>query len=147
MATLRLEIVTAERVVYEDDVDIVVLPGIEGQLGILPHHAPLLTALQPGELVVRKAGEEIVMSVSGGFVQVLGEKVIVLADTAERAEEISEERAQEAMRRAQEQLEHRTVDMDLERAVASLRRAQSRLKVAQRRRRYRPEAGSPPPGA
>ena len=147
MATLRLEIVTAESVVYEDDVDIVVLPGIEGQLGILPHHAPLLTALQPGELVVRKAGEEVVMSVSGGFVQVLGEKVIVLADAAERAEEISEERAQEAMRRAQEQLEHRTGDMDLERAVASLRRAQSRLKVVQRRRRYRPEVGSPPPGA
>jgi F-type H+-transporting ATPase subunit epsilon len=140
LANLRLEIVTADSVVYEDDVEIVVIPGIEGQLGILPHHAPLLTALQPGELVLRKEGEETAIAVSGGFVQVLDDKVIVLADSAERAEEINEERAQEAMRRAEERLENRTEDMNLGRALASIRRAQSRLKVAQRRRHRRSDS-------
>ena len=143
MANLRIEIVTAESVVYEDDVEIVVIPGVEGQLGILPHHAPLLTALQPGELVVRKEGEETAIAVSGGFVQVLDDKVIVLADSAERAEEINEERAQEAMRRAQERLQDRTEDMNLERALASIRRAQSRLKTVQRRRYRRSDSAQP----
>lgn len=147
MTNLRIEIVTAESVVYEDDVEIVVIPGIEGQLGILPHHAPLLTALQPGELVVRKEGEETAIAVSGGFVQVLDDKVIVLADSAERAEEINEERAQEAMRRAQERLQDRTEDMNLERALASIRRAQSRLKTVQRRRYRRSDAAQPTSGA
>ena len=145
MPTIRLEIVTAERVVYEEDVDIVVLPGVEGQLGILPHHAPLLTALQPGELMARKDGQETVMALSGGFAQVLGDKVIVLADAAERDEEIDEQRAQEAVRRAQEQLEHRTADLDLEQAVAAMRRAQTRLRVAQRRRRREPGQAPPQP--
>lgn len=143
MANLRIEIVTAESVVYEDDVEIVVIPGVEGQLGILPHHAPLLTALQPGELVVRKEGEETAIAVSGGFVQVLDDKVIVLADSAERAEEINEERAQEAMRRAQERLQDGTEDMNLERALASIRRAQSRLKTVQRRRYRRSDSAQP----
>lgn len=134
MASVRLEIITAERVVYADDVDVVVAPGIEGELGILPHHAPLLTALQPGELLVRKGGEELFMAVSGGFLEVMGNKVVVLADTAERAEEIDVERAQTAMKRAEERLRMRTADMDLERALASLRRSQTRLKVAQRKR-------------
>lgn len=147
MANLRLEIVTAESIVYEDDVEIVVIPGVEGQLSILPHHAPLLTALQPGELVVRKEGEETAIAVSGGFVQVLEDKVIVLADSAERAEEINEERAQEAMRRAQERLQDRTENMNLERALASIRRAQSRLKTVQRRRHRRSDAAQPTPGA
>ena len=147
MANLRLEIVTAESIVYEDDVEIVVIPGVEGQLGILPHHAPLLTALQPGELVVRKEGEETAIAVSGGFVQVLDDKVIVLADSAERAEEINEERAQEAMRRAQERLQDRTENMNLERALASIRRAQSRLKTVQRRRHRRSDAAQPTSGA
>lgn len=147
MTNLRIEIVTAESVVYEDDVEIVVIPGVEGQLGILPHHAPLLTALQPGELVVRKEGEETAIAVSGGFVQVLDDKVIVLADSAERAEEINEERAQEAMRRAQERLQDRTEDMNLERALASIRRAQSRLKTVQRRRYRRSDAAQPTSGA
>ena len=143
MANLRIEIVTAESVVYEDDVEIVVIHGVEGQLGILPHHAPLLTALQPGELVVRKEGEETAIAVSGGFVLVLDDKVIVLADSAERAEEINEERAQEAMRRAQERLQDRTEDMNLERALASIRRAQSRLKTVQRRRYRRSDSAQP----
>jgi F-type H+-transporting ATPase subunit epsilon len=131
---MKLEIITAERVVYSDDVDIVVAPGIEGELGILPHHAPLMTTLQPGELRVRKEGEEVFMAVSGGFLEIMANKVTILADAAERSEEIDEARVQEAVRRAEERLVNRTADMDLERAVASLRRSQARLKVVQRRR-------------
>ena len=134
MAPMKLEIITAERVVYSDDVDIVVAPGIEGELGILPHHAPLMTTLQPGELRVRKEGEEVFMAVSGGFLEIMANKVTILADAAERSEEIDEARVQEAVRRAEERLVNRTADMDLERAVASLRRSQARLKVVQRRR-------------
>ncbi len=104
MPTMRLEIITAERVVYSDDVDVLVAPGSEGELGILPDHAPLLTALQPGELRVVKEGQEQVMAVSWGFLEVLGNTVTILADTAEHADEIDEERAQEAVRRAQERI-------------------------------------------
>ena len=92
MAPMRLEIITAEREVYADDVDIVVAPGVEGQLGILPHHAPLMTALQPGEILVRKEGEPSYLAVSGGFMEVMANKVTILAETCEYTEEISEER-------------------------------------------------------
>ncbi|MBI4299383.1 MAG: F0F1 ATP synthase subunit epsilon [Chloroflexi bacterium] len=138
MATMRLEIITAERVVYSEEVSVLVAPGIDGELGILPHHAPLLTVLQPGEMRVVKDGEESFIAVSGGFLEVLGNKVIILADTAERAEEIDSARAEEAMKRAQERVQSRSADMDLERALMALRRSQARLKVAQRRRRATP---------
>lgn len=135
MAPMRLEIITAERLVYSDDVDVVVAPGIEGQLGILPHHAPLMTALQPGELLVRKNGEESYLAVSGGFMEVLGNRVTILADAAERSDEIDEQRAQQAVERARERLEKREADIELEQALHSLRRAQVRLNVVRRRRR------------
>ena len=135
MAKIRFEIVTAERVIYSDDVDIVIAPGIEGQMAILPSHAPLLTMLQPGELVVRKEGEETAIFVSGGFLEVMQNRVTVLADTAERAEEIDVERAEEAKRRAEERLAGRLPEMDLARAEIALRRALTRIKVAERRRR------------
>ena len=135
MAKIRFEIVTAERVIYSDDVDIVIAPGIEGQMAILPSHAPLLTMLQPGELVVRKEGEETAIFVSGGFLEVMQNSVTVLADTAERAEEIDVERAEEAKRRAEERLAGRLPEMDLARAEIALRRALTRIKVAERRRR------------
>lgn len=135
MAPMRLEIITAERQVYSDDVDVLVAPGIEGQLGILPHHAPLMTALQPGELMVRKNGEESYLAVTGGFMEVLGNRVTVLADAAEHSEEIDEQRAQQAVDRARERLEHREADIELERALHSLRRAQVRLNVVRRHRR------------
>jgi F-type H+-transporting ATPase subunit epsilon len=141
MATMKLEIVTAERLVYSEEVSGVVAPGIEGELGILPHHAPLLTILKPGELRIMKQGQEdAYLAVSGGFLEVMANKVVVLADTAERAEEIDEARAQEAMKLAQERVTHRTADVDLERAMASIQRAQARLKVV-RRRRHPPQAG------
>ncbi len=141
--TIRLEIVTAEREVYSEDVDIVIAPGIDGELGILPRHAPLLTVLKPGELRVRKDGEESSIAVSGGFLEVLGNKVTILADTAEHAEEIDLERAEEALRLAQERIEASPADMNLERAVASVRRSQARVKVARRGRRSR-DGGAPP---
>ena len=134
MAPMRLEIITAEREVYSDDVDVLVAPGSEGELGILPHHAPLMTALQPGEIRVRKDGEEVFMAVSSGFLEVMDNKVTILADTAERSDEIDEARVQEALKRAEERIQMHSSDMDLERAVASLRRSQARLKVVQRRR-------------
>ncbi|MFC2058035.1 F0F1 ATP synthase subunit epsilon [Chloroflexota bacterium] len=132
---MNFEIVTAERVVYSADVDVVVAPGIEGQLGILPHHAPLMTMLQPGELLVRRDGEEELIFISGGFLEVRGDKVVVLADTAERADEIDVDRAEAARRRAEERIIQRPVDVDLERARASMLRSLVRLKVAEKRRK------------
>ena len=141
---MMLEIITAERQVFSDEVDMVVAPGIDGQLGILPRHAPLMTMLKPGELTVRKAGEEdMYVAVSGGFMEVLGNRVSILADACERSDEIDEERAQQAVQRAQERLASRSEDMELERVMASLRRAQVRVDLV-RRRRLR--GGQPPPG-
>jgi len=135
---LKFEIVSAERVVYSDEVDVVIVPGIEGQLAVLPQHAPLLTMLQPGDLTVRKAGEEQSMFVSGGFLEVMQNRVTVLADSAERAEEIDLGRAEEARRRAEERLKVRPEDVDLTRAEAALKRAMVRIKVAERKRRRSP---------
>jgi len=144
MATMRLEIATAERVVYSEDVEILVAPGLDGQLGILPNHAPLLTALQPGEIRVVREGEESYMAVSGGFLEVMANRVTILADTAERAEEIDTERAEEAIRRAQERIETGVSAMDLQRALASIRRSQARLLAARRRRPRRNMATAAP---
>ena len=135
MSTIKLDIVTAERVAFSDEVDVVVVPGVECQLGILPHHAPLMTMLQPGELLIRKGEGEIRMAVTGGFLEVRPDRVIILADAAERAEEIDIRRAEEAMRRAQERLSERIPEVDMAQAEASLRRSLARLKVAERRRR------------
>ena len=138
MAKLNFEIVTAERIVYSDEVDIVVAPGSMGQLGILPNHAPLMTMLEPGELVVRKDGVEDSMFVSGGFLEVMANKVTVLADTAERADEIDANRAEEAKRRAEERVTAHAAELDAARAEAALRRSLMRLKVAEKRRQRKP---------
>jgi F-type H+-transporting ATPase subunit epsilon len=135
VAHIKLDIVTAERTVLSDEVDVIVAPGVEGQLGILPHHAPLMTMLQPGELVVRKGGEEISLAITGGFLEVRPDRVIVLADAAERAEEIDVDRAEAAKRRAQERLAHRTPEVDVARAETALRRSLARLEVVERRKR------------
>jgi len=121
--------------VYSDDVDVVIAPGVEGQLGILPNHASLLTMLQPGELVVRKEGEETEMFVSGGFLEVMQNRVTLLADVAERAEEIDIARAEEAKRRAEEQIKQAPPEMDLAVVEAALRRALARIKIAERRKK------------
>jgi F-type H+-transporting ATPase subunit epsilon len=135
MAVLNFEIVTAERVVYSGEVDVVVAPGMEGQLAILPSHAPLITTLQHGELLVRRGGEEIAMFVQGGFMEVSGNRVTVLADVAERAEEIDIERAEEAKRLAESQLREPRPEMDLATAEAALKRSMLRLKIAERRKK------------
>ena len=139
MSSIKLDIVTAERMVFSDDVDVVVAPGVEGQLGILPHHIPLMTMLRPGELRVRKGREEFSLAISGGFLEVRPDRVIVLADAAERAEEINVARAEEAKRRAQEQLsDRRAAGLDEARTEAALRRSLARLKVAEKRRKRKP---------
>lgn len=131
---MRLEIVTAERVLFQGEVDSVVAPGVEGELGILPKHAALMTVLQPGELRYRTGGAEEHFVVTGGFIDVHGDKVSVLADAAERADEIDLARAEEAVARARQRISEHQGDLDLERALHSLRRAQVRLNVTRRRR-------------
>ena len=136
MAIIRLEVVTAERLVLSEDVDMVVAPGIDGELGILPNHAPLMTMLQPGELRAKRSGEEFDLVITGGFLEVRPDRVIVLADAAERSDEIDIERAEAAKRRAEEWLSQRHVDgLDAARAEAALRRSMTRIKLAQKRRK------------
>jgi F-type H+-transporting ATPase subunit epsilon len=133
VSSIKLEIVTAERVVYSGDVDEVIAPGIEGQLGILPHHAPLMTMLQAGELVARKGGKDDIMAIAGGFLEVRPDRVIILADAAERAEEIDMARAQSARKRAEERLQDRkAIGLDQATAEAALKRAIARLSVAEK---------------
>jgi F-type H+-transporting ATPase subunit epsilon len=140
MSSLKLDIVTAERIVYSDEADVVIAPGIDGQLGILPHHAPLMTTLQPGELRVRKGGEEFSLAISGGFLEVRPDRVIILADAAERAEEIDVSRAEEAKRRAEERLRQPTPEVDVAQVDAAMRRALARLQVGEQRRKRKPRA-------
>jgi F-type H+-transporting ATPase subunit epsilon len=135
MATLRLEIITAERQVFSDDVNVVIAPGIEGELGILPHHAPLMTMLKPGELLIRKDSEEMYLAVSGGFLELRPDKVIILADACERAEEIDITRAEEAKRRAEERIKTHPQGLDVARAQAALLRSLIRIRIAEKRRR------------
>jgi len=137
MAGIKLDVVTAERSVFSGEVDMVVAPGVQGQLGVLPHHAPLMTILQPGELLIKEGNEEHVLVIGGGFLEVRPDRVIVLADAAERAEEIDVQRAEEAKRRAQERLKSHPKDLDETRAEAALRRAMIRLTVAEKMKRRR----------
>lgn len=136
MAKLTVEIVTAERKVYEGEVDMVVAPGAQGSVGILPRHAPLLTTLVPGVVTLKRDGEEELLAVGGGFLQVNANRVLVLADSAEREDEIDEERAQRARARAlQAMQEYRGENVQAEAARLALRRSLVRLQVVQRRKR------------
>ena len=136
---LQLEIVTPEKLVYQDEVDSVVLPGSEGELGVLPHHAPLVSTLGAGELRLRKGAIEESFAIVGGFVQVLPDKVVVMAETADMASEIDLEKAQEARRKAEQALEGGFVEgADLAAARASLQSALLRIRVAERRHREGP---------
>ena len=135
MATLKLEIVTAESPVFTGEVDSIVAPGTVGQFTILPHHAAFMTMLEAGELCLRVGGQETFMVVSGGFLEVMDDKVIVLADAAERADDIDAARAEEAKKRAQEQMRRPLTGPELVAAEAALRRSLARLKVSERRKR------------
>jgi len=144
---LKVDIVTAERLVYsEEGVERLIVPGVEGELGVLTLHAPLLTMIQPGVLRIVKGADEVEMAITGGFIEVRQNRVTILADAAERAEEIDTVRAEEARRRAQRRLEERASEEDLARAEASLARALARLKVVERRRRRRGGVPQGPPG-
>jgi F-type H+-transporting ATPase subunit epsilon len=137
--TLHLEIVTPERQAFEDDVDMVMVPGIEGELGILPHHAPLITTLGVGELRIKKGGVEESFAIIGGFLQVRPDKVVVMAETADLAAEIDLERAQAARREAERALETAANEpVDLANARAQLQHALLRIRVAERRYREGP---------
>jgi F-type H+-transporting ATPase subunit epsilon len=147
---LTVEIVTGERVVYsETGVDMVVAPGAEGQLGILPRHAPLFSLLAGGELRVQRGSSQEVLTVFGGFLEVANDRVLILSDTAERIEEIDMERAEAARQRAEAALQQARSGsgMNLAQAEAELRRARIRLAVANRhgRQRRRPGDDTPPP--
>ncbi len=131
---LQLDIVTPEKLAWSDQVDAVVLPGSEGELGVLPHHAPLVSTLGAGELRLRKGGQEESFAIVGGFLQVLPDKVVVMAETADIASEIDLERAHEARRQAEQALEGGFVEgADLAAARASLQTALLRIRVAERR--------------
>ena len=141
MPKLSVRIVTAEReVLAQEDVDMVVAPGSEGVVGILPRHAPLLTTLNGGEIRIKKDGTESAMAVGGGFLQVNADRVLVLADTAEREEEIDEAHADEARKRAEQALQDATrggSGVQAEAARVALRFSLARLNVVRRRRRPR----------
>ncbi|HEY75907.1 MAG TPA: F0F1 ATP synthase subunit epsilon [Thermoflexia bacterium] len=139
---LQLSIVTPERELFTGEVDSVLAPGMDGEMGILPRHAPLIAALKEGVLIARQGEEEMVFAVHGGYMQVLPDRVIVLADVAERAEEIDIERAEAARRRAEELLKKEPPPEMRAEAIAALRRSLVRLRVA-RRRRYRIESERP----
>ena len=143
MAKLQVELVTAVGRLVSREADFVIAPGVEGDLGVLPRHIPLLTPLRAGEVTVRNEGNDEYLFVAGGFLEVLPDKVLILADAAERAEDIDEARAEEARRRAQQLLEEKVEGVDAAAAAAALERAVMRLRVAELRRRHRRE---PPPG-
>jgi F-type H+-transporting ATPase subunit epsilon len=132
---IRLEIVTPERAVLTDDVDMVIAPASEGYVGILPHHTPLLTTLGPGELRIKKGGVETSLAIFGGFMDVRPDRVVILTDAAEQADEIDESRAQAARDRAKQTLQAGPTGLDEARARASLERSLVRLRVSERRRR------------
>ncbi len=131
--TLRLEVVSPEGRIFTDDVDMVVVPGIEGELGILPHHTPLVTALGTGELRIRQAGTVQFMLISGGFVEVRPDKVVVMAFVAEHSDAIDVAAAAEARRAAEADLEAVHDPVDLARVRAALQTALMRERIATRR--------------
>jgi len=142
---LKLDIVTIERLAFSGDVDIVIAPGIQGELGILPRHAPLITALREGELRFRQGAEEHSFAIGGGYLEVLDNQVTVLADSAEQAAEIDLGRAEAARARAERLLQEGPTDpVDRSMIEGALRRSKVRLKVARKRRRFPPSPGAPP---
>jgi F-type H+-transporting ATPase subunit epsilon len=131
---LHLEIVTAERLVLSDDVDQVNAPTKDGRVGILPRHMPLITVLTEGELSIIKNGVRTEFAVFGGFMEVLPDRVTILADSCDRSDEIDIDRAEEARQRAEERIAQRKSDQDMIQAEAELRRAMMQIRIAQTKR-------------
>jgi F-type H+-transporting ATPase subunit epsilon len=144
MAKLQVELVTAEGRVLSEEADFVRAPGLAGELGVLPNHIPLMTPLRTGEVLVRNDNREEFLFVAGGFLEVLPDRVVILADAAERAEDIDESRAEESRRRAQQLMEQRPGDAEVAAAAAALERALFRLRIAElRKRRSGSRTGTP----
>ena len=133
--TLKLEIVTPEAKVYSEDVDMVTLPGIEGEMGVFPNHVPLMTQVVPGEIVIRKDGKETYLAVGEGFVEVTGHRVAILTDMAIPAEQIDEAKAEEARKRAQARLSENLSDEESATVQASLAKSLAQIHVKRRTRR------------
>jgi len=146
MAKLQVELVTAEGRILSEEADFVRAPGLAGELGVLPNHIPLMTPLRTGEVLVRNDNREEFLFVAGGFLEVLPDKVVILADAAERAEDIDEARAEESRRRAQQLVEQRADSADAAEAAAALERAIFRLRIAELRKRGRSGSRSGTPG-
>ena len=134
MATLKLEIVTPEAKIYSEDVDMVTLPGVEGEMGIYPMHVPLMTQVSSGELVVRKDGHDHFLAIGEGFVEITGERVAVLTDMAMKAGDIDEAKAEEARKRAEARLAEKLTDEEQATVQASLLHSLAQLKVKRRQR-------------
>jgi len=131
-ATLKLEIVTPEEKVYSEDVEMVTLPGVEGEMGIYPNHVPLMTQLVAGEVTVRKGGQASFLAVGDGFVEIRGDQVSILTDMAINAKDIDEAKAEEARRRAEARLAEKLEEEDVAAVNASLAHALAQLKVKRR---------------
>lgn len=134
MATLKLEIVTPEAKIYSEDVDIVTLPGVEGELGIYPMHIPLMTQLTAGEVCARKDGQDHFLAVGEGFVEISGERVAILTDMAIKADDIDEAKAEEARKRAEARLQDKLGDDEHAVVQAALLQSLTQLNVKRRRR-------------
>ena len=132
--TLRLEIVTPESKTYSEDVEMVTLPGVEGELGVYPAHVPLMTQLASGEVIARKDGQDVLLAVGDGFAEITGERVAILTDMAIKAEDIDEVKAEEARRRAEERLEEKLTDEETALVSAALAHSLAQLKVKRRHR-------------
>lgn len=134
MATLKLEIVTPEAKVYSEDVDMVTLPGVEGEMGVFPMHVPLMTQLASGEVGVRKGNQDYFLAVGEGFVEITGEKVSILTDMAIKAENIDEAKAEEARKRAESRLAEKLDEEDVAAVNAALAHSLAQLKVKRRQK-------------
>jgi F-type H+-transporting ATPase subunit epsilon len=132
--TLNLEIVTPDAIVYSERVDMVTLPALEGQMGVLPHHVPLLTQIVPGEMIVRRDGGETFLAVGEGLVLITGDGVAIVTDMAVAAENIDEAKAEEARQRAAARLREKIADEEVASVNAALARSLAQLRVKRRRR-------------
>ena len=132
--TLKLEIVTPDGTAYSEDVDMVTLPGVEGQMGVYPQHVPLLTQMVPGEIVVRKGGQDYFLAVGEGMIEVTADHVALLTDMAIAAEHIDEAKAEEARRRAEARLQEKLSDEEVASVNSALAHSLAQLKVKRRHR-------------
>ena len=132
--TIKLEIVTPQATVYSEDVDMVTLPGIEGQMGILPHHIRLMTQLVPGEMIIRKDGRDEYVATGAGLIEVTADRVAILTDLAVPSDRIDEAKAEEARQRAEARLREKLTDEEHAAVNAALTRSLAQLRVKRRKR-------------